>query len=114
MLDAMRAMGAPAEDIERVAQAIAEQRAAVEQPPEEFGIYRDNWPVVTAWRSLETQWHYAGVDGIPKGLNYACALAWLDMFVPQRQRRKVMVGLMVMERGALAAMNEIREQSKED
>lgn len=48
------------------------------------------------------------------GLHYGCASAWLDMFVPQRQRRKVMVGLMVMERGALAALNEIREQSKED
>jgi|GEM_PF-881285 len=114
MLDAMRAMGAPAGDIERVAQAIAEQRAAVEQLPEEFGVYRDNWPVVTAWRALETQWHYAGMDGTRMGLHYGCASAWLDMFVPQRQRRKVMVGLMVMERGALAAMNEIREQSKED
>lgn len=114
MLEAMRAMGAPAQDIERVAEAIEQQRAAQQAQPEDFGVYRDNWEVVAAWRALETQWSYAGMTGVRVGLNYACVTAWLDLFVQLRKRRSVMAGLMVMERAALVALNEIREQEKED
>lgn len=121
MLDAMRAMGAPARDIERVAQAIAEQRAAVERPPEEFGVYRENWATVQAWGAVETQWNwlpppvsFLGGAGMPvrTGLNYAGVTAWLELFMPVRKRRGVMQGLMLMERAGLAALNEIREQEE--
>lgn len=121
MLEAMRAMGAPAKDIERVAEAIEQQRAAVPTQPEEFGVYRDNWATVQAWIALETQWNwlsppvsaFAGV-GMPvrTGLNYAGVAAWLELFVPARQRRSVMQGLMLMERAGMAALIEIRKQEE--
>lgn len=121
MLEAMRAMGAPAQDIERVAEAIEQQRAAIQVQPEEFGVYRENWATVQAWIALETQWiwlwppvsAFAGA-GTPvrTGLNYAGVAAWLELFVPFRQRRSVMQGLMLMERAGMAALIEIRKQEE--
>lgn len=113
MLDAMRAMGAPAEDIERVAQAIKQQRESAKQEPQAFGVHEDNWLIVRAFETLRTQWNFAGMEGERTGLNYAGVIAWLDMYVHRRKRRDVMGGLMVMEDSALRAFKEIRDEEKE-
>lgn len=116
MLEAMRAMGAPAEDIERVAAAIDAQRALLEKPPESFGVWAENWRVVTAWLDVQTQWRLVALGGgtqlIHVGLDYAGVSAWIELFVPFRRRREVMAGLQLMERAALAALHEIREREK--
>lgn len=120
MLEAMRAMGAPVEDIERVAAAIEEQRATLEKPPESFGVWAENWRVVTAWLDVQTQWRLVALGGglaggaqlIHVGLDYAGVSAWIELFVPFRKRREVMAGLQLMERAALAALHEIREREK--
>lgn len=119
MLEAMQAMGAPAEDIERVAAAIEAQRAILEKPPESFGVWAENWGVVLAWLDVQTQWRLvsitSGLGGaqlVHVGLDYAGVAAWMDLFVPRRQRREIMTGLQLMERAALEAMNEIRQQEK--
>lgn len=109
----MRALGAPAQDIERVAHAIEQQRAAAKQEPQAFGVYRDNWLIVQAWEALRTQWNFAGMAGVRTGLNYAGVIAWLDMFVHRRKRREVMEGLRLMEDAALRALAEIRDKEKE-
>lgn len=113
MLDAMRALGAPAQDIERVARAIEQQRAAAKQESQTFGVHRDNWLIVSAFEALRTQWNFAGMDGVRTGLNYAAVIPWLDLYVHRRQRREVMDGLMLMENAALQAMGEIRDKEKE-
>lgn len=113
MLDAMRAFGAPAQDIERVAQAIEQQRAAAKQEPEQFGVHADNWLVVQAWGAVQTQWMYAGMEGVRTGLNYAGVIAWVDMFIHRRKRSEVMVGLMLMEKTGLQALREIQDKEKE-
>lgn len=113
MLDAMRALGAPAQDIERVAQAIQQQRDDAKQELLEFGVHLDNWLVVQSFQALRTQWHFAGMEGVRTGLNYAGVTAWLDLYLPRRKRREVMGGLMVMEDAALRAFKEIRDEEKE-
>lgn len=113
MLDAMRALGAPAQDIERVAHAIEQQRATATQEPLAFGVHRDNWLIVQVWEALRTQWNFGGMDAVRTGLNYAGVIAWLDLYVHRRKRREVMSGLMLMEDTALQALAEIRNKEKE-
>ncbi|WP_280189070.1 DUF1799 domain-containing protein [Delftia sp. PS-11] len=119
MLEAMQAMGAPAQDIERVAAAIEAQRAILEKPPETFGVWAENWDVVMAWLDVQTQWRIVpvpmGLDGsklVHVGLDYAGVAAWLDLFAQQRKRREIMAGLQMMERAALSALHEIRQQQE--
>lgn len=120
MLEAMQAMGAPAQDIERVAAAIDAQRAILEKPPETFGVWAENWDVVMTWLDVQTQWRLLSVPmGIEAparlvhiGLDYAGVAAWLELFVPRRKRRDTMTCLRVMEQAALAAFQEIRQQQE--
>lgn len=111
----MRAFGAPPAEIERVAQALQSQRAERESEPrqEGFGVYEENMPVVEAWCGVETQWLYAGMAGVQTGLNYAGVQAWLQIFIKPGERQAIMRGLQLMERAALDAMHERRQQEKE-
>lgn len=115
ILGGMRAFGAPAAEIERVAASLQEQRAQREAKPREqgFGVYQENMPVVEAWCSVETQWQYAGMGAVMTGLNYAGVQAWLQIFIKPGERASIMRGLQVMERAALGAMHELRQQEKE-
>lgn len=111
----MRAFGAPAAEIERVASSLQEQRAQRDAQPREqgFGVYQENMPVVEAWCGVETQWLCAGMGGVMTGLNYAGVHAWLQIFIKPRERASIMRGLQVMERAALDAMHERRQQEQE-
>lgn len=111
----MRALGAPAAEIERVAASLQEQREQRQVKPDEqtFGIYQENMPVVDAWSGVETQWLHAGLAGVMTGLNYAGVQAWLQIFIKPGERASIMRGLQVMERAALGAMHELRQQEKE-
>ncbi|MDH0049629.1 DUF1799 domain-containing protein [Comamonas terrigena] len=98
-----------------MAQALQDQRVQREAEPrqEGFGVYEENMPVVEAWIGVETQWLYAGMAGVQTGLNYAGVQAWLQIFIKPGERPAIMRGLQLMERAALDAMNERRQQEKE-
>jgi len=41
------------------------------EPPEDFGIWPENWPAFRVFLAMATQWRYAGMSGVPTGLDYA-------------------------------------------
>lgn len=110
----MRAFGAPAAEIERMEQTLQARKAA--QAADEqagcFGIWADNVPAIDAWCGVETQWRTAGMTGLMTGLDYSGVSAWLELFVKRGDRKNIMQSIQVMERAALAAMAERREQEK--
>lgn len=110
MLDAMRAFKAPAADIERAAEAMEQRKA--QYRAQDFGVYRDNWRTVKAWLALETQWQHAGMAGLRVGLNYAGMHAWLQIHERPRLHRQIASDLALMERAALQALGEIRQEKE--
>lgn len=110
ILQAMRAFGAPAHEIERAAQLIEDKAHASEQA--NFEIHHDNLRSVRAWQRISTQWQYAGMSGVRVGLNYAAVVAWVQLQIPRRWRRSVMSDLELMERAALQALQEIRAEEE--
>lgn len=106
VLEAMRAFGAPAEDIERAAQLLEDSKAPERQV---FEVHHDNLRSIRAWHGISTQWQFAGMAGMHVGLNYAGVWAWIQAHVRPRLRRAVMADIEVMERAALNAFHEIRE-----
>ena len=112
VLEAMRAFGAPAEDIERAARLIEDGSKGLE--PVAFEVHHDNLRSVRAWQGVSTQWQFAGMAGVRVGLNYAGVLAWLQIHVRPRLQRAVMGDIELMERAALQALNEIREAEEQE
>ena len=112
VLEAMRAFGAPADDIERAAQLIEDGGKAAEHAA--FEVHHDNLRSVRAWLGISTQWQFAGMAGVRVGLNYAGVLAWLQIHVRPRLQRAVMGDIELMERAALQALNEIREAEEQE
>ena len=72
-----------------------------------ISVWRVNWPVVTLFLDLETQWRaVAGLAGIVwTGIDYTSVRAVLDIRRRRRQGR-LLDDLMVMEREALEAFGE--------
>lgn len=111
IVEAMEAMGAPAEDIEAVrAQVLAE---APPEEPEAFGVYADNWITVCAFQAVRTQWVYAGIQGQRVGFNYSAVLDWVKAHIKPRRRRALFNDLQVMERAVLQADHEQRKNNEE-
>lgn len=113
----MRAFGAPGAEIERMEQALQARKSekAAESSPDLFGVWADNLPVIEAWSGVETQWRTAGITGVKTGLDYSAVIDWLELFVGRvGDRKNIMQGIQVMERAALAAMAELREQEKRE
>lgn len=106
VLEAMRAFGAPAEDIERAAQLLEDSQAPERQL---FEVHHDNLRSIRAWLRVSTQWQFAGMEGVRVGLNYAGVWAWLRAHMRPRLQRAVMADIEVMEHAALQAFHEIRE-----
>jgi hypothetical protein len=66
---------------------------------------RRNWPALELFRAALTQWRYAGISGVPTGLDYqgveaAARLAAIET-TPDMFRR-----LRVLERAAIDAIAE--------
>lgn len=112
ILAAMRAFGAPAQEIERAAQLIEDKVSAAEQA--DFEVHHDNIRSVRAWQRISTQWLFAGMDGVRVGLNYAGVVPWVQLQIPRRWQRSVMADIELMERAALQALHEIRLAEKEE
>ncbi len=106
IVEAMQAWGAPPEEIEAVRANLAPARPE----PEAFGVYADNWPTVTAFYALRTQWDRAGMDARRSCLPFDRARAWVETYIrPRRRWREVLHGLHVMEQATLQADHEQRE-----
>jgi hypothetical protein len=71
-------------------------------------VMRGNWQALRLFHASLTQWRHAGLSGMPSGLDYpgveaAARMAAIDV-TPDLFRR-----LRVMERAALAALEESRD-----
>lgn len=44
---------------------------AAAPPRAEYDLWPQNVPVWYVWLAVQTQWRYAGMDGVPTGLDYA-------------------------------------------
>lgn len=108
----MQALGAPQGDIDQVRAQL--DQAAPAQAEVTFGVHADNWPAVMAFCTLAPRWHYAGMAGQRTGFDWAGVEAWIDRHVRRRKRRALSADLQTMERAALHADRELREQKNEE
>lgn len=73
-----------------------------EQPPEDFEVLEENWPVVEMFLRLQTQWRTT-MNG-PLGLDYG-AVAWLLRLYEVEDPRALLEDLQVMEAAALLSIS---------
>jgi hypothetical protein len=73
-----------------------------EQPPEDFEVFEENWPVVEMFLRLQTQWRTT-MNGL-LGLDYG-AVAWLLRLYEVKDPRALLEDLQVMEAAALLIIN---------
>ena len=73
-----------------------------EQPPEDFEVFEENWPVVEMFLRLQTQWRTT-MNGL-LGLDYG-AVAWLLRLYEVEDPRALLEDLQVMEAAALLSIN---------
>lgn len=71
-------------------------------PTLDFEVFEENWPVVSLFMRLQTQWHI-GMGGAT-GLNYQSVLALFTIEGIENQR-EMLADLQVMEVAALQVMN---------
>ncbi len=74
-----------------------------EQPPEDFEVFEENWPVVEMFLRLQTQWRTT-MNGL-LGLDYG-AVAWLLRLYEVEDPRALLEDLQVMEAAALMFLQE--------
>ena len=73
-----------------------------EQPPEDFEVLEENWPVVEMFLRLQTQWRTT-MSGL-LGLDYG-AVAWLLRLYEVEDPRALLEDLQVMEAAALLSIS---------
>jgi hypothetical protein len=68
-----------------------------------------NWRAWELFTDCHTQWHVAaGMTIVRMGVNYGCLIAIMDMQgIKRRKRTKLFAALQLIERGALAGLNEV-------
>lgn len=89
----LEALGAP-DDYKR------EFKAA--QGEDQLEVYAENWPALTVFLRLNTQWNIA--EGVARGLNYQSVKWVIEMYAPD-QSIEVFEKVRVMEVAALEVMN---------
>lgn len=71
-----------------------------EQPPEDFEVWEENWPVVELFLRVQTQWRIS--MNRPIGLDYG-AVAWiLKLTAEETTHRPLLEELQIMEGAVLA------------
>jgi hypothetical protein len=72
-----------------------------------FDVHEDNWAIVMAFLSVQTQWTVvAGMGGaVRTGLDYSGVWAVLNGMCTRKQRAELFAGIQVMEVSALPLMN---------
>lgn len=114
VIDAMRAFGAPPEDIARAEAllALAEQEGAGDV----FLVDADNWLAVQLFLDLQGQWEWLALPmgGVVRtSLPAERVAAYLDKTLPRRRHRRLMRDIALMANAALDAERELREQEKD-
>lgn len=108
MLEGMRRTGATEEQIAEVAASWAVPDDVVD---DSFEVYADNWESVMFFVGLETQWSYAASGmGKPRlvGLPSPCIESEMRLRgIKKRRRVALLDDLRVIEKGALAAQNDV-------
>lgn len=99
--------------------ALAEDAAlfglAIPEPEEDEGLFEvdeDNWQAVMVFCQCSTQWQYGAMGGVT-GLNYQGVKVVLELTVKQREHREIFAAIQVMERAAMAVINQRAEQQRE-
>jgi hypothetical protein len=85
--DDAAAMGIPIPDVE---------------PPKDFEVWEENWPVVEMFLRVQTQWRTT-MSGV-LGLDYG-AVAWLLKLYAVEDPRALLEDLQIMEAAAMMALN---------
>lgn len=111
ILEAMRAFGAPEEDIERARLAIESREATARQG---FAVWPENQASVQLLIDTRTQWVYAGLEARRAGLDYQRVIGWITLMArgPRRRHRALMRDLQLMEMAVLAADQELIEHEE--
>lgn len=81
--------------------------------PEEFVVWADNWPTMTLFLTLQTQWRIVQsmAGGAWTGLDYAAAGATMEILgIPRAERAPLFADLCLMERAALPILNKPKEK----
>lgn len=65
----------------------------------------DNWLSFQTWQALSTQWIHGAMGGV-MGLNYPGVKTVLDLTLKKKQHAEVFADIQLMERTALAILNE--------
>jgi hypothetical protein len=73
-----------------------------EQPPEDFEVWEENWPVVEMFLRAQTQWRTT-MNGL-LGLDYG-AVAWLLRLYEVEDQRALLEDLQIMEAAAMMVIN---------
>lgn len=75
-----------------------------------FWLWPDHLPAFEAWAMVQTQWRYAGMQGLATGLDYAGVWVAIRARWPgaSGRQRLVFADLQLMERAALDAWAEQR------
>jgi ABC-type thiamine transport system substrate-binding protein len=73
-----------------------------EQPPEDFEVWEENWPVVEMFLRVQTQWRTT-MSGV-LGLDYG-AVAWLFKMYAVEDPRALLEDLQIMEAAAMLVIN---------
>jgi hypothetical protein len=71
----------------------------------EILIDPENWLSFKTWQAISTQWIYGAMGGVV-GLNYPGVKTVLDLTVKPKARACVFEDIQIMERTALAILNE--------
>ena len=92
--DDLAAFGAPAEVV-----------GAVPVPAEDFEVWDENFPALSLFMRLQTQWRI--INGVFAGINYQSIQFLFDVFKVE-DKATMMDDLQAMESAALATLNKDR------
>ena len=76
----------------------------IEEQPD-FGVDKDNWQTVMTFCQCATQWHYGAMGGVT-GMDYPGVKVVMALTLKPAQHKAVFEGLQIMERAAMAVMNQ--------
>lgn len=86
-------------DLEALGVAPEQAAQTVERAASHFEVYPENWPALTLFLRLSTQWRFRAQT--PTGLDYPSVLALLDVYGCE-DRPDIFDRLRIMEQAAVA------------
>jgi len=76
-------------------------------------LWPENVPAVLLYLSCDTQWRYAGMNGVPTGLDYAGVRAVMDLqAIPRADRPGLFADLQTLEQAQLQVSHQRLAQER--